>query len=197
MKNIICILILFLSWLQGSSQIKYFGIVLDNETKKPISNISVTAIIKHDTIKTKTDIYGQYSFQGNPCKRLHLNFRSRDYRPFDIENNFANPKLKGSCQLKKVNMIQMYMNMSFDRAFALGNITNNNVFILLPGGIVGTEVLDSDTIFEYKYKIKYVSQGCIKFGDETEYNKTIFEFLDKTYGSAWRKEIREDAIGLK
>ncbi len=199
MRNIICLLILSLSWLHGSAQLKYFGAILDKETKKPLANISVTVIIKKDTIKTKTNIDGQYSFQTIPCKELRLNIRSRDYRPYDISIKFAKQRLKGPCQIENIILTRTYMNTTFNRAFAIGNIANNNMFVLLPGGIAGSEIFDSDTTFEYKYKVTYQSNGCVfSFDDnETEYNLTIFEYLDKTYGNSWRKEIRQDAIGLK
>lgn len=185
--------------MHGIAQMKYYGKVFDNETKKPIPNISVTAILKKDTIKTKTDSNGQYIFYNVQCSVLHIQIRSRNYRPFDISAKIANQKGKYSHQIGKIHMTQSYYNTMHNRAFALGNIANSNMFILLPGGIAGSKIFDSDTTFEYKYKVKYRSQGCMRDYDdnEEEYNLTIFEFLDKTYGTAWRKEIRPDAIGLK
>lgn len=61
-------------------------------------------------------------------------------------------------------------------------------------------VYTTDKNFENKYKISFNDFGCVA-GDIQEcliaYNKTIFEYLDKTYGRKWRREIRMDAIGLK
>jgi hypothetical protein len=88
---------------------------------------------------------------------------------------------------------------TYNKQTALQDIKSNELFLLLPGGIVGTTINDIDTVFENLYKIKYLSRGCVRSGldNETEYNRTVFTYLDKKYGTSWRKTVRQDTIGLR
>jgi hypothetical protein len=70
--------------------------------------------------------------------------------------------------------------------------------LLLSGGIAPVYSPKEDK-FEQKYMVKYHDFGdvapdikCI-----TTYNKVIFQFLDKKFGKSWRKDARNDVIGLK
>ena len=87
---------------------------------------------------------------------------------------------------------------NYSREKALEDIQSKKPTILLQGGIVSViKIADRD--FEKKYKIPFRDLGCV-VPDKIEcliaYNKTIFEYLDKINGKQWRKEIRQDAIGL-
>lgn len=81
---------------------------------------------------------------------------------------------------------------------AVENIANNNLEILVPGGFIGSEVLDGDKEFEEKYNVKFIYQGCVQsaIDNQIEYNQIIFEHLDKKYGDTWRKTVRKDLVGL-
>ena len=87
----------------------------------------------------------------------------------------------------------------FGREKALKDIQNKNPSILMQGGIVSV-IKASDKDFEEKYKVSFWDFGCV-VSDDIEcliaYNKTIFEYLDKTFGKEWRKEIRKDVIGFR
>jgi hypothetical protein len=87
----------------------------------------------------------------------------------------------------------------YNREKALKDIKAKRPMILLQGGIAPV-VYTTDRTFENRYKISFNDFGCVA-GDRQEclitYNKTIFDYLDKTYGKKWRKEIRKDAIGLR
>jgi hypothetical protein len=52
--------------------------------------------------------------------------------------------------------------------------------------------------FEKKYNIEYYDFGCMPPNEECviQYNKTVFNYLDKKYGRKWRKEVRKDVIGM-
>jgi hypothetical protein len=87
---------------------------------------------------------------------------------------------------------------NYSREKALDDIAEKKPTILLQGGIVSViKITDKD--FEKKYKIPFRDLGCV-IPDKIEcliaYNRTIFEYMDKTNGKEWRKEIRKDAIGL-
>jgi len=76
------------------------------------------------------------------------------------------------------------------------DIKNNSIFILLQGGIVPIRYSD-DSDFEKKYNILFYEQGCVGSQCAEFYNFLIFDYLYKTYGKKWIKEIRKDAIGFK
>ena len=86
----------------------------------------------------------------------------------------------------------------FSREKALIDIKSQQATILIQGGIVSV-IKMADRDFEKKFKISFRDLGCV-IPDKIEcliaYNQAIFEYLDKTYGKEWRKEIRKDAIGL-
>ena len=87
----------------------------------------------------------------------------------------------------------------YNRKGALKDIEKGRLKLLLPGGIVSAAELPNDSIFEEKYNVVFISQGCVRSPGENqaEYNYEIFKYLDETYGSEWRKEIRKDVIGFK
>ncbi|WP_271394169.1 FEKKY domain-containing protein [Aequorivita sinensis] len=78
------------------------------------------------------------------------------------------------------------------------DIENGNPFLLLMGGIAPT-IIATDPQFEKKYGIYFYEFGCT--GPDNEiiiaYNKIVFEYLNKTHGKNWIKEVRDDVIGFK
>ena len=91
------------------------------------------------------------------------------------------------------------LTMGYNKYTAKTHIQHGNIYLFISGGF-GTNptVDDSDRLFEKKYLIKFNIQGCITgLADNVgEFNQTIFEYLDKKYGTVWRKEIRTDVIGF-
>lgn len=76
---------------------------------------------------------------------------------------------------------------------------NGEINIVFPGGIVPTFFSSSDSFFEQKYDVIFIGQDCVHYQsheEEIAYNNIMFEYLDRHYGTSWRKEIRQDAIGL-
>lgn len=78
------------------------------------------------------------------------------------------------------------------------DIENDIPFLLLHSGI-GVVVYTTDDAFEKKYQVYYHDFGCLGSFEEMmiAYNETIFEYLDLTYGSRWRRLIRKDVVGFK
>ena len=76
---------------------------------------------------------------------------------------------------------------------------NNQVYLYLPGGFVGSPKLKWDDKFEEKYGLRFISQGCVRSSADNEaaYNQVVFSYLDKKYGNKWRAKIRKDVIGFK
>ena len=77
------------------------------------------------------------------------------------------------------------------------DIKMNKPRLLLTGGIVPVHEIGQEKI-EKKYSFKYYDFGCISPPIECikQYNKLIFDYLDKKYGENWRREVRKDVIGL-
>lgn len=87
----------------------------------------------------------------------------------------------------------------YTRERALADIKNNTAKILVQGGIASV-IYPADKAFLEKYKISYYIFGCVapESGDcLNDYNKAVFDHLDKTFGKGWRKEVRKDAIALR
>lgn len=81
---------------------------------------------------------------------------------------------------------------------ALKDLKNKTPKLYVPGGIAPVYLIHQEK-HEKKFGFEYVTFGCIAVPDEciVQYNKVIFEYLDKKYGTRWRKEIRPDVIGLR
>lgn len=81
---------------------------------------------------------------------------------------------------------------------ALKDIKEGKPKLLLAGGIAPV-VYTTDNDFSNKYKVSFYDYGCSPARQECmlAYNTTIFNYLDKTYGTKWRKKVRQDVIGLK
>ena len=78
------------------------------------------------------------------------------------------------------------------------DIENKKPRLLLIGSIAPI-IYNNQCIFEKKYNIEYYDFGCLPPSEECviQYNKTVFNYLDKKFGRKWRKEVRKDVIGLK
>lgn len=94
----------------------------------------------------------------------------------------------------------LYGNVDCDvnQFVAKEDIQNNNIRLLIIGGIVPAANTFQDNDFERKYKLKYFDYGdtppffdCVK-----KYNEVIFKFLDTKYGTQWRDSVRKDVEGI-
>ena len=85
-----------------------------------------------------------------------------------------------------------------NREKALEDIKNGDIKILESSGIVPV-FYESDLKFAKKYNVDFVEYGCEAIAWESlyEYNRTVFEYLDKIYGKKWRKNIRKDIVGIE
>jgi hypothetical protein len=84
------------------------------------------------------------------------------------------------------------------RQNALNDIQQKQVKLLLIGGEAPV-VQQGQEHFERQYGLQYHDYGCISPEADSvkAYNKTIFSYLDATYGKQWRREVRNDVLGLK
>ena len=78
------------------------------------------------------------------------------------------------------------------------DLGNKTIFLFLQGGIAPM-VYTTDNAFENKYGIYFHDFGCVSpdYNCIIKYNSKVFDYLNKTYGNKWKREIRKDVIGLK
>lgn len=82
---------------------------------------------------------------------------------------------------------------------AVKDIESNRLKIFCMGGISPVAYSSRDSIFESRYKVKYVLFGCVtpyEIDSMKAYNIEIGNYLDKRYGKAWRKELHPDVIAF-
>ena len=78
-------------------------------------------------------------------------------------------------------------------------INSNTKTIYLLGGIASV-ITKEDLAFAKKYNVHFHDFGCIAPTNFEEYeakNELIFDFLNKTYGMQWQKEIKPSVLGFE
>ena len=77
-------------------------------------------------------------------------------------------------------------------------INSNTKTIYILGGIASV-ITKEDLAFAKKYNIYFHDFGCIAPTNFKEYetkNELVFEYLNKTYGMQWQKEIKLSVLGF-
>ena len=181
------------------SQNNIKGSVKDVRTSDVIPFANVT-LSNGKEILTQTDLDGRFEFQNIETDNVSLTVSYVGYYPFDsiIKFDAKINELIIKLVPDSTTNYEIFIS-SYNKQGALKDIEKGNIKLLLPGGIVGSPELPNDSIFEEKYNLTFISQGCVRFPEEneTEYNLEIFKYLDEKYETDWRKEIRTDVIGLK
>ena len=78
-------------------------------------------------------------------------------------------------------------------------INSNTKTIYLLGGIASV-ITKEDLAFAKKFNVHFHDFGCIAPTNFEEYeakNELIFDFLNKTYGMQWQKEINPSVLGFE
>ena len=78
-------------------------------------------------------------------------------------------------------------------------INSNTKTIYVLGGIASV-ITKEDLAFAKKYNIQFHDFGCIAPTNFKEYetkNELVFEYLNKTYGKQWQKEIKSSVLGFE
>ena len=78
-------------------------------------------------------------------------------------------------------------------------INSNTKTIYVLGGIASV-ITKEDLAFAKKYNIQFHDFGCIAPTNFEEYeakNELVFDFLNKTYGMQWQKEIKPSVLGFE
>ena len=77
-------------------------------------------------------------------------------------------------------------------------INSNTKTIYVLGGIASV-ITKEDLVFAKKYNIQFHDFGCIaptNFKEFETKNELVFEYLNKTYGKQWQKEIKPSVLGF-
>ncbi|MBQ4818612.1 carboxypeptidase-like regulatory domain-containing protein [Aquimarina sp. MMG016] len=188
--------ILFLHSIIGFSQnekeneVLIKGIVLSEVNGNPLKNVFIMV----NSTGGITNENGRFKLNYKPRKNdslIKISFSDLGYKTVE--------KIIDVRKVTEQNFdIVLKPRFGVNRQQALDHIKIGEINILLSGGIAPV-IYQSDEKFSKKYKLKFVEFGCEAVSEESlyEYNKIVFEYLDKKYGKKWRKEIREDVIGLK
>lgn len=78
-------------------------------------------------------------------------------------------------------------------------INSNTKTIYVLGGIASV-ITKEDLAFAKKYNVQFHDFGCIAPTNFKEYetkNELVFEYLNKTYGNQWQKEIKPSVMGFE
>lgn len=196
--RILLLILLIVSGIKGFSQ-EIRGQIIDIE-KGSTPFAKVYLVNDSDTIKTETDFDGKFSFSNLTPSEYKIITSYIGYLPSDStihlnsEDIFVKLIIKADSTKPPLNTADY----AFNANTANRDISNDCISLLLPGGIVTRAITDEDLKFEEKYNVNFLSRGCIRFGEdnEAEYNKVMFRYLDEKYGKKWRKEVRNDVIGL-
>lgn len=197
MRKTLAISFLFISILsvaQPNEQntIEISGVVYSSVNNKPLSDV----IISFDSGSrgTSTNQNGEFKYNynlrsGDSIERVET--IAMGYKPLDTIINVNSGK-----NISLNIILKPYLGIN--RQQALDHIKIGKINLLLSGGIAPVSY-QSDKEFSKKYNLNFVEFGCEAVANESlyEYNKTVFEYLDKQYGKKWRKEIRKDIIGLE
>lgn len=78
------------------------------------------------------------------------------------------------------------------------DLKQGKVQLMVQGGFAPVHVAGQE-LFERKYSLSYFDLGCVVPRNLciAHYNAEVAKFLDKKYGKAWRKEVRNDVTGLQ
>lgn len=98
------------------------------------------------------------------------------------------------------NNLVLYGSVNCDvgRSMAEKDIINDNIRLLIIGGIAPIANTSQDKVFEKKYKLTYFDYGDTPpfFGCVKKYNEVIIKYLDATYATQWRSTVRKDVEGI-
>ncbi len=181
---------------------RFIGRVIEDskEEKIPIWPTKIILINHSDTIFVEGTVTGLFEISNFKAGLYKINIKADGYRTLDstmlIVPSEEELIIKLKSDTSKLNQVLYPLNGGYDRKLALLNIKNNQISLLIPGGFINPKIYPADTIFENNYKLKYENTGCVQF-NVLEYNETVFEYLDKLYGEEWRKNVRQDVVGLK
>ena len=171
--------------LNQSDSLTLKGIIFIGDKRRQIDSIELIQNNER-TILFSTDNLGKFEL-----KNLSRNFYQLHIKDFDYDTTF-------SLGDKREKEIWIFLPGECEVSEEIANIEikNGQPRLLLIGGIAPAIVLGQES-FEKRFNIKYYDFGCTPPDQKcvTDYNKVVFGYLDKVYGTKWRKKVRKDVIG--
>jgi hypothetical protein len=98
------------------------------------------------------------------------------------------------------NSIRQQKDTTLNKSIFVRDSANNEIRVFGTGGYAPTAYTKKDSLFECKYKVKYVLYGCepeFSNAEMTVYNLEVGKYLDRIWGVKWRTELHNDVIALK
>jgi hypothetical protein len=194
MRKIAFILFLFINSIYGqdkSNNLSISGnlkVLLGLDLIKPKNAIIE---LSPNLLITDIDSLGNYKFE---------NLKSGIYKIKVLNFNIQPQEITVELKDKSITDFNLVFtsDCEVNKEIAEIDIEKKKPRLLLIGSIAPI-TYKNQGVFEKKYNIKYYDFGCTSPSEECaiQYNKTIFDYLDKIYGRKWRKEVRKDVIGLK
>ena len=114
---------------------------------------------------------------------------------FILISSFSFAQKRDSLNAKQVDADTLIYIGGFTKEKAKTDIEKGLIQLFLQGGIISASTKDGDQAFCEKYNLVFKSRTCVDH--PLNYNLEMFNYLDEKYGIGWRKEIRQDVIGLK
>lgn len=157
----------------------------------PLENVLIS-LLHHNRIQ-ETNKNGYFSFKNIPYGTYRFDIPEAFPRKVDTTIVVSD----SSSRVINVNLtIGDFCEVQGDSA--LKDISEGRIKLLLQSGEAPVVYL-ADSAFQKKYNLIYHDYGCISEPRTCmlQYNRTVFEYLDQTFGRRWRREVRKDVIGLK
>lgn len=179
-----------ISQTENPKEILISGIIISEVNNKPLKDAYITINSTGDV----SDDNGFFEFKYKLIEKdslLKVNFSGLGYETTE--------RIISTKKVRNQNFdIILKPRFGLTREKAIEDIRSGKVNILKSSGIAPV-YYKSDTKFAKKYNVNFVEYGCEAVAWESlyEYNKTVFEYLDKKYGKKWRKNIRKDIVGIE
>ena len=102
------------------------------------------------------------------------------------------------CQKQDSVIVATIECWTFSDGLAKKDIEEGEIKILFKSKDSSLRLSANDSLFQINYKVKFqLLKNNYPISCLRNYNKVVYEYLDKTYGNKWRESIRKDAIGFK
>lgn len=179
-----------ISQTENPKEILISGTIISEVNNKPLKDAYITI----NSTGNISDENGNFEFIYKLKKKdslLTIKFSGLGYET--VEKSFSTNEITN-----QIFNIILKPRFGLNREKALADIKNGEINILESSGIAPV-FYKSDSKFSKKYNVNFVEYGCEAIAWESlyEYNRAVFEYLDKKYGTKWRRKIRKDIIGLE